>query len=149
MDRVFIYDNNGYFAGEDFPQIDPLESQKAGREILIMPANSTDIEPPEDKEGFRIKWNGSAWEYEEIEEVKEVKPELHEPTEAESHIPTLQEKNEEIRQQRQYRFFLESDPIKYDYEEALARGEPSAEELKVQWLAQKDKIREELPYLKG
>lgn len=145
MNRVYIYDNAGYFVGEDFPQIDPLESQKTGREVLIMPANATEIEPLAEKAGFKIKWNGSTWEYEEVKEVKEEK---NRPV-AESHIPTLQEKNEEIRQQRQFRFFLESDPIKYDYEEALARGEPSAEELKVQWLAQKDKIREELPYLKG
>ena len=97
MKKVYIYDNDGYFAGEDFPQIDPLESQKAGSEILIMPANSTDIEPPEDKEGFRIKWNGSAWEYEEIEEVKEVKPELHEPTEADRLRERLYQIDQEFR----------------------------------------------------
>ena len=145
MSKVYIFDNDGYFLGEDFPQIDPLESKKAGREVLIMPANSTNIEPPVEKAGFKIKWNSSAWEYEEIPEVKEEKGGLA----IEAHIPTLQEKNEEIRQQRQFRFSLESDPIKYDYEEALAHGDSSAEELKVQWLAQKDKIREELPYLEG
>ena len=97
MDRVFIYDNNGYFVGESFPQIDPLESQLAGHEIFIMPANSTGIERPEDKEGFRIKWNGASWEYEEIEEVKEVKPELHEPTEADRLRERLYQIDEEFR----------------------------------------------------
>lgn len=145
MKKVYIYDYAGYFIVEDFPQIDPLESQKAGREVLIMPANATEVEPPEDKEGFRIKWNGASWEYEKVEEVKEIKSNFG----AETHIPTLQEKNEEIQRQRRSRFSIESDPIKYDYEEALARGDSSAEELKVQWLAQKDKIREELPYLEG
>lgn len=82
MKKVYIYDYDGYFAGEDFPQIDPLESQKAGREILIMPANSTDIEPPEDKEGFRIKWGGSSWEYEEIQKEQKQEPKPYEPTEA-------------------------------------------------------------------
>ena len=79
MKKVYLYDYDGYFAGEGFPQIDPLESQKAGREILIMPANATEIEPPEDKEGFRIKWDGSSWEYEEIQTEPEPEPEP-EPT---------------------------------------------------------------------
>ena len=58
-------------------------------------------------------------------------------------------KNEQIRQQRQQRYEAESDPIRLDYDEALARGEESAEALKQEWLASKDKIREELPYVKG
>lgn len=141
MKKAYLFDDAGYFAGESIAQIDPLETKAAGREIFIMPANSTEIAPPPEKDGFKIKWNGSAWAYEEIEEESE--------TEAETYIPTLQEKNEEIRQQRQYRFYLDADPIKYDYEEALARGDSNVEELKAQWLAQKDKIREELPYLEG
>lgn len=55
--------------------------------------------------------------------------------------------NEQIRQQRQARYEVESDPIRLDYDEALAREQDNAEELKQQWLASKDKIREELPYV--
>ena len=55
--------------------------------------------------------------------------------------------NEQIRKQRQQRYEQESDPIRLDYDEALARGEESAETLKQEWLASKDKIREELPYV--
>lgn len=55
--------------------------------------------------------------------------------------------NEQIRQQRQLRYVSESDPLRLDYEEALARGEDTAETLKQEWLASKDKIREELPYI--
>lgn len=55
--------------------------------------------------------------------------------------------NDEIRAERQARYESESDPIRLDYDEALARGEETAEELKTQWLASKDKIREELPYV--
>lgn len=62
-------------------------------------------------------------------------------------LETLEQKNEKIRQNRQTRFELEADPLQYDYAEALARGEASAEEKKQIWLTQKDKIREELPYL--
>jgi len=60
---------------------------------------------------------------------------------------TVEEKNEKIRKQRQARYVVESDPIRLDYDEALARGEESAEQLKQEWLASKDKIREELPYI--
>lgn len=55
--------------------------------------------------------------------------------------------NEQIRQQRQARYEVESDPLRLDYDEALARGEDTAEQLKQEWLASKDKIREELPYI--
>lgn len=57
--------------------------------------------------------------------------------------------NEQIRAERQARYEKESDPIRLDYDEALARGEESAETLKQEWLASKDKIREELPYVVG
>lgn len=62
---------------------------------------------------------------------------------------SIEEKNEQIRLQRQARYEVESDQIRLDYDEALARGEESAEELKQEWLASKDKIREELPYIIG
>lgn len=56
--------------------------------------------------------------------------------------------NEEIRRRRSTLMAKEADPLKYDYEEALARGDKSAKELKRLWLAKKDEIRENLPYLK-
>jgi len=61
--------------------------------------------------------------------------------------PSIEYQNEQIRQQRQARYEQESDPIRLNYDEALARGEESAERLKQEWLASKDKIREELPYV--
>ena len=96
MKKVYIYDYDGYFAGADFPQIDPLESQKAGREILIMPANSTDVEPPEEKEGFNIKWNGASWEYVKIQIEPEIEP--YEPTEEDRLRERLWQIEEEFRQ---------------------------------------------------
>ena len=63
--------------------------------------------------------------------------------------PSIEEQNEQIRKQRQERYVIESDPIRLDYDEALARGEETAETLKQEWLASKDKIREELPYIEG
>lgn len=55
--------------------------------------------------------------------------------------------NEEIRIARQARYEAESDPLRLDYDEALAREQDNAEQLKQDWLASKDKIREELPYI--
>ena len=80
MKRAYLFDNAGYFAGEGIVQIDPLETKAAGREIFIMPANSTEIEPLPEKDGFKIKWNEDHWEYEEIPD--ESVPE-HAPTEEE------------------------------------------------------------------
>lgn len=56
-------------------------------------------------------------------------------------------RNEQIRQERQNRYIVESDPLRLDYDEALAREQDNAEQLKQEWLASKDKIREELPYI--
>ena len=54
--------------------------------------------------------------------------------------------HDDIKAQRQIRFTEEADPIRYEYDEALARGEEAAEELKAAWLAKKDEIRADLPY---
>lgn len=61
--------------------------------------------------------------------------------------PSIEEQNEQIRQQRQARYEVESDPLRLDYDEALAREQEDANDLKIQWLLSKDKIREELPYI--
>ena len=59
----------------------------------------------------------------------------------------LDYRKEQIKIKRQYRYTQESDPLKLDYDEALARGNSEeAERLRQEWLDAKDKIREELPY---
>ncbi len=85
-------------------------------------------------EGFSI----SGWKIEngEIVPILEKIPE-----------PTTEEQNELIRQRRSIRMTAEADPLRYDYEEAAARGFDNAEELKAAWLAKKDQIRTELPYI--
>lgn len=60
---------------------DPLETKLQGKDIWLLPADCTLIEPPEAKEGFDIVWNGDAWEYKEQEKEKE--PEPYVPTEKE------------------------------------------------------------------
>ena len=74
--RAYRYDENNLYAGEITCQIDPRESQKAGHDVYLIPANSTTIKPPAGKEGFLIVWNGAAWEYQAIP----VPPEPPEPT---------------------------------------------------------------------
>ena len=60
---------------------DPLESELQGKDIWLLPADCTLIEPPEAKDGFDIVWSGDAWEYKEQEKPKEEEPYV--PTEKE------------------------------------------------------------------
>lgn len=60
---------------------------------------------------------------------------------------TTAEQNENIRQTRESLYIQTSDVIRNDYLEAVARGSSNAEQLKQEWLASKDKIREENPYV--
>ena len=78
---AYKYDENFYFAGQQECQLDPLESKKQGHSVYLLPANCTWQEPLTEKEGYKIKWNGEAWEYELIPIREEEKP--HELTEAE------------------------------------------------------------------
>ena len=85
---MFAYaynEEDKYYVGTQECQLDPLESKMAGHDIWLLPANCTWIEPLPDKEGFRNKWNGESWEYEEIP----VDPEP--PTPPEPEPPTLDE----------------------------------------------------------
>ena len=73
--------------------------------------------------------------------------------------PTIEEKNEQIRLQRQSRFATESDPLYLDYVEAQARLEAytgtstkkqnalkkEVTDSRKAWLNKKDEIREQLP----
>ena len=59
----------------------------------------------------------------------------------------IEVKNEQIRQQRQARYVAEADPLRLDWDESAARGEEQAEEKKQIWLAKKDEIRQDLPYV--
>lgn len=69
------------FEGEQERQIDPVASRKAGKEIYLMPANCTDVEPPAGKVGFDIVFDNGKWSYKEQEKKEEVtKPEPYEPT---------------------------------------------------------------------
>lgn len=70
---------------------DPLGSELQKKDIWLLPADCTLIEPPEAKEGFLIVWNGEAWEYKE----QEKEPEHYIPPE-----PTDEELQSRARQVR-------------------------------------------------
>ena len=70
---------NKVFVGSEEMFKDPLESELQKKDIWLLPANCTLIEPPEAKDGFLIVWNGETWEYKELKK----EPEPHVPTEDE------------------------------------------------------------------
>lgn len=64
--KAYRFDKEGYFEAEIECQLDPLASQAEGKDIYLLPGNSTYLEPLPEKEGFRVKWNGAKWFWEEI-----------------------------------------------------------------------------------
>ena len=74
---AYSYDENKYYAGVQECQLDPLETEKAGHYMWLLPANCVWAEPLEEKDGCKVKWNGEEWEYELIPIPPE--PEQHEP----------------------------------------------------------------------
>lgn len=110
--QAYSYDETTYYyKGEQTCQLDPLESKIQGKEIYLLPGNCTWKKPLKEKEGYKIKFNGTKWEYEKEEEKKEEKP----------YIPTQEEKEQNIRNIRNY--YLESIQWRIDrYKEQLEIG---------------------------
>ena len=79
MELCYRYNENKEYVGSEEMFKDPLESELQKKDIWLLPADCTLIEPPEAKEGFLIVWNGDAWEYKELEK----EPEPHVPTDDE------------------------------------------------------------------
>ena len=79
MALCYRYNENKEYIGSEEMFKDPLESELQKKDIWLLPADCTLIEPPEEKDGFDIVWNGEAWEYKEREKPKEEEPYI--PTE--------------------------------------------------------------------
>ena len=73
--KAFQFDEDGYYSKAVDCQIDPRASALSGDDVWLLPANSTFLEPLPEKSGFKVKFNGSAWEYEEILPLPEPTPE--------------------------------------------------------------------------
>lgn len=82
---VYKYDWNGYYIG--ILILDDTDKSPSGR--YNIPADCTTVKPPESKDGYKIKWNGDKWEYEEIPKDKEPEP----PTFDELKVAKLAEVN--------------------------------------------------------
>ena len=63
---AYKYDSDFYYAGQQDCQLDPIATKREGHEVWLLPANCTWEEPLNEKEGYKIKWNGNEWEYELI-----------------------------------------------------------------------------------
>ena len=99
---AYKYDSDFYYAGQQDCQLDPIATEREGHEVWLLPANCTWAEPLTEKEGYKIKWNGEAWEYEEIPVPPEPEP------------PTLEEvKEQKINELKAVRDAKEMEPVLY------------------------------------
>ena len=58
---AYQYGPEGQFIGTAECQRDPLESDRAGRDIFLTPAQSTTQKPPEVSDDEIVRWTGSLW----------------------------------------------------------------------------------------
>ena len=100
--NVYRYDDKNYF--EHKIVLDDTDRSPVSGAWQI-PAYCTEVEPPSTKEGFKIKWNGEGWEYEE--DTKDKEPELEKPTFEE----LKQQKIQELKWERDRK---EVEPIAYN-----------------------------------
>ena len=99
---AYKYDSDFYYAGQQDCQLDPIATEREGHEVWLLPANCTWEEPLTDKEGYKVKWNGNEWKYEEIPVPPEPEP------------PTLEEvKEQKINELKAVRDAKEMEPVLY------------------------------------
>jgi hypothetical protein len=68
--KAYSFDEFGLYQGKVECQLDKLESKLQGKEIYLLPARATKIEPPILAEDEQAKFDGSQW----LKEKKPVKP---------------------------------------------------------------------------
>ena len=102
MLSVYIYNENNEYIGDSVTTLDPEETKLQGKDVWLMPPNSTTV-PPEIREGYVPVWNGEAWDYVEDHrgekgwvnrapvEIKELGP-LPDGFSAEEPVPTPEER---------------------------------------------------------
>lgn len=62
MDVYNYRPDTGEFAGTGKAQLDPLETERQGQDVYLVPKNATTVAPPVEQDGKARVWNGSAWE---------------------------------------------------------------------------------------
>ena len=74
---VYRYDEDTKaYLGPEEAFLDPLETERKGREIYLLPPNCTFEAPPDNREGFYLKRVGETWEYTAIPVVEDEPKEL-------------------------------------------------------------------------
>jgi hypothetical protein len=56
-----LYDNEFFYVGKGICQLDPMTSRREGREVYLLPANSTLLELPELAIDERAKFENGSW----------------------------------------------------------------------------------------
>lgn len=128
---AYRYDNNGLYIGTIPCQLDPRATKEKGEDVYLLPANSTTIEPPKEKENYNIVWN-EAWEYVEIPKP----PTPPEPTPE----PTPEEIIEQKIAQLDYQYNSDKTILMSQYTEADIDGD---EDLKATIKAELVALREQ------
>lgn len=117
MLEIYLYDENNEYVGKSVTMLDPEETKIQGRDVWMMPPNST-VMKPEIHKGFVPVWNGEAWDYVEDHrgekgwvnrvpvEIKELGP-LPDGFSVEEPAPTA----EELAVQRRQEILAELDRI--------------------------------------
>lgn len=67
--KIYNYDENGLYVGSSDADESPLE-----KDMFLIPAFATTIEPLAAKDGFDIYWNNDKWQYREIPKQKPEQP---------------------------------------------------------------------------
>lgn len=81
MKQVYSYNDEGLFTQITNCQLDPLVSKMEGKEVYIMPANSTEIPVLPEKENNDRKFDKDKNEWVYVEKPVEKLPEPYVPTE--------------------------------------------------------------------
>lgn len=66
----FNSDTKEYISSEE-AFLDPMETKQHGKEVYLLPADSTFTTPLPNKEGYAVCWNGDTWEYVEDHRQKQ------------------------------------------------------------------------------
>ena len=61
--EVYTYnEESNEYIGETITMLDPEETRMQGKDVWMMPPNSTELKP-EFREGYAPIWNGESWDY--------------------------------------------------------------------------------------
>ena len=62
--QIYVFDaESREFLRSEEAFLDPLETEQQGKEVYLLPADSTFAAPLAPKPGYAVCWNGTAWEH--------------------------------------------------------------------------------------